>query len=1601
MNLYRKVETKKEMTMKRMMALLTAVAISAVSFATPTISDLKATPIPPMGVAIDYTISGAEAVDTNYVFALTWSGIDRASQYVCYEAQTVVGETNCVNGAHRVYWNMAADGITMGSGFFGSFGLAYNGFSIETIENLPLYFVLNLTDGSYEYLDAEPAAGFKADEYKTTKLVMRRVDAGSFIMGEDQSNESHRVTITEPFYIGIFELTQAQWTSVYGSNPSKVVGDTRPVECVSWNMISGSPSVIDTTSFINLTYEMKNSSSHSFNLPTEAQWEYACRAGSQTTYNLGSGANDLSKAGWYADNSGGAAHVVGDKEPNDWGLYDMHGNVWEWTRDDEGELTYGKDPVREYTSFDCMHILRGGGYETAAAEATCSFRETDYPTCADASDYGLRLVANAWTTSNYTDYGSLYEVLSGGESLSTISNIDGITNKVEITTAPTSAQNAVLKIDGRVVVDSPESVTYTWTPLTLGAHVVEHVVGDVSIKTTYNVEEIQETYSRVAYANLNGATHSNPETYREGVGLELAPPGNRTGYTFTGWTPSAITADMTGDQTVTANWKANSYTIKYDANGGEGTTEATPCSYDADGVIAANDFTRTGYAFLGWATEKDGEVVYKSGAKVKNLVSTQGGSVTLYAVWSKIEKFEVVISDLKVTPIPPLGLAIDYTMSGVPTMESADESIVVVTAVANGTNYVAKSLSGATNCVNGAHRVYWNMAADGIALDTRSAEVSVSCEMTMARERLAPYCVIDLKDGADASAYPVTYLDVLPADEFTNATYKTNKIVLKRVDSGSFIMGEDQANEAHRVTISKPFYMGIYEVTQKQWERVTGSNPSKSVNEVQPVERVSYTDIRGSSEGEKWPETNSVDKTSFIGKLRDRTKIGFDLPTEAQWEYVCRAGTKTTYNYGDSIDGDAMWYKENSSSTPHEVGTREPNKWGFYDMHGNVGEWCLDWYGDLIYGEDPVGLSSAAKRVHRGGTWSAEASQCTSYSRWDQYAWHGSSSGGDFGLRLAMPAEGLVVIDVSATATCVECHVIADKSEVVDDVLTLGAAPTENANAVVTVDGEVVINATQAKTVEWKASVHGDHTVAHAVDGVSISATYDVVKYSRITYASLRGATNTNPETYREGGAVSLADPGEIVGYTFMGWTPSAITADMTGDQTVTANWTANAYTIKYDANGGQGSMTSATATYDSDATISTNRFVRKGYKFLGWATVRNGDVVYKAGETVLNLVADQNGIITLYAVWTDKAEISEVKTTPVIPWGLAIDYVVKDVEISDPTRRIAVSMSVNGTNYVAKNLLGETHYANGSHRVYWNMAKDGISLDTTDAEIEMKYGFAPYCVIDLSNGSTATSYPVAYLDAEPNEGFNTDEYKTTKLVLKRVDAGSFIMGDDQTNESHRVTLTKPFYMGIFEVSQKQWELVMGSNPSCFTTDGAMKPVEIVSYKMIRGSAKGAKWPASNEVDGEADGDTNDSFLGRLRKRTGIKFDLPTEAQWEYACRAGTTTTYSYGDSADNEYMWCRDNASSETHEVGTKKPNPWGFYDMHGNAYEWCLDWHGGWACGTDPLGSSSGSYRVLRGGSWSSIASSCTSSYRGSNDPSNGGSIFGFRLSWTLPCQ
>jgi formylglycine-generating enzyme required for sulfatase activity len=204
---------------------------------------------------------------------------------------------------------------------------------------------------------------------------------------------------------------------------------------------------------------------------------------------------------------------------------------------------------------------------------------------------------------------------------------------------------------------------------------------------------------------------------------------------------------------------------------------------------------------------------------------------------------------------------------------------------------------------------------------------------------------------------------------------------------------------------------------------------------------------------------------------------------------------------------------------------------------------------------------------------------------------------------------------------------------------------------------------------------------------------------------------------------------------------------------------------------------------------------------------------------------------------------------------------------------------------------------------------------------------------------------------------------------------GSFIMGPGQGNTSpaHPVILTKGFYLGKYEVTQEEYEKVIGTNPSNFKGDKL--PVEQVSW--------------------------NDSAafceaLNKNERKRGWEFTLPTEAQWEYACRAGTPTSYSWGSNVTPQLANSKDSGLKKTIEVGTYTVNPWGFFDMHGNVWEWSADWHGAYprSLVVDPRGPSNGSRRVLRGGSWNYAVIALRSVSRSGNVPINRRSDIGFRV-------
>ena len=285
------------------------------------------------------------------------------------------------------------------------------------------------------------------------------------------------------------------------------------------------------------------------------------------------------------------------------------------------------------------------------------------------------------------------------------------------------------------------------------------------------------------------------------------------------------------------------------------------------------------------------------------------------------------------------------------------------------------------------------------------------------------------------------------------------------------------------------------------------------------------------------------------------------------------------------------------------------------------------------------------------------------------------------------------------------------------------------------------------------------------------------------------------------------------------------------------------------------------------------------------------------------------------------------------------------------------------------------------------------------------------YMKVDLSGGSEATSYPVTYSFTGPDLTDTTLSFAKNDLWFRCIGPGTFMMGSpaDETGRQstetlHPVTLTKPFYIGVFEVTEYQYRQVMGALPSGLSTPwGDEKPVTKISYNILRGTTH--SWPASSEVDGG-------TFLGRLRAKTGLAFDLPTEAQWEYACRAGVQAALHNGKAGatGNEAavsLWLRyiawfkgNRGSSGPAQVGSKAPNNWLLYDMIGNAYELPLDWSAslGSAPAVDPVGPATGTSRLIRSGAYDADYNWCRSAFRYSWNPASTHQALGFRIGLPL---
>ena len=699
---------------------------------------------------------------------------------------------------------------------------------------------------------------------------------------------------------------------------------------------------------------------------------------------------------------------------------------------------------------------------------------------------------------------------------------------------------------------------------------------------------------------------------------------------------------------------------------------------------------------------------------------------------------------------------------------------------------------------------------------------------------------------------------------------------LAYVASGTFDMGsnEGQRDEKpiHKVTISNDYWIGKYEVTQKEYESIMGVNPSKFKNPANPVENVKWSDA-----------VEFCKKLNESERKAGRLPSGYEyrLPTEAEWEFAARGGNESRgYRYSGSNDIDkVVWYYENSGDKrlydyswssakvksnncrPHNVGMKAANELGIYDMNGNVKEWCRDLYGGYTNSEmtDPLGVDFGVYHVYRSGSWG-------NYERCSRIADRGKggpATSHRLGFRIAL-------------APCIIDNKLA-KTKSLDKIISgLGI------KLVHVVPGSFMM---------------GSNADARSkpLRKVTIDKAYWIGKYE-VTQKEYQTIMGINPSHYKgDSRPVETVSWNDAVEFCIKLTEQAKKTGDLPSGYEyrlpTEAEW-------EFAARGGNKSKGYTYSGSNDARVVAWNKHTSRG---------RTRSVGQKAANELG--IHDMSGNVYEWCVdnWHDSYNNAPLDAKP---W---------------------LSEVINPHVYRSGGMRSPNRWCTVAHR----------SSNFPDKKYK-RLGFR----IVLA--------PV--LNIKPVDMGKTIPGLGTKLVY--VEPGSFTMGSDSGRSKEKpqrnVTLYYPYWIGKYEVTQKEYRMLMGTNPSHFK--GNNKPVEKVSWfdavkfceKLTEREQKAGRLPA------------------------GYEYHLPTEVEWEFAARGGNKSrgyVYSGGDIGES-VGWLPSNSSKKTNEVGQKAANELGIYDMSGNVYEWCRDdWHNNyqeapdtganWGEGKTPL-------RVRRGGGW-----------------------------------
>ena len=754
------------------------------------------------------------------------------------------------------------------------------------------------------------------------------------------------------------------------------------------------------------------------------------------------------------------------------------------------------------------------------------------------------------------------------------------------------------------------------------------------------------------------------------------------------------------------------------------------------------------------------------------------------------------------------------------------------------------------------------------------------------------------------------------------------KLKMEYVAPGSFTMGSNGGRgfekPEHKVTISKPYWIGKYEVTQQEYQHIMGSNPSTIKAAKNPVESVDWDNA-----------ALFCKKINEIERMNKRLPDGYEyrLPTEAEWEFASRGGTKSkNYKFSGSNNADEVtWYFKNSGDVelnsfseqklvnnkcrPHNVGLKLENELGLHDMSGNVHELCYDSFNSYSTNNmlDPIVVTSKTNRVHRGGAWGNYSSRCAVYSRTKCYV---STKSPKVGFRLALAP---IVKNLKPVANSswtipdlkLKMEYVAPGSFIMG---TLNSYANEKPPHKVTITKGYWIGKYEVRQIEYFL-ITGKNPSRFKSDNRPVE------QVNR-----LEAEEFCKKLTKRELAAGRLPDGFEYRLPTEAEW--------------------------EYAARGGNKSKGFTYSGSNNSREVVWNKHTARGKTHSVGLMKPNELGVHDMSGNVYEWVLD-----SYHDSYTGAPNNGSC-------WGYNMNTgIIRGGGYGSPSKWCRVARRSSHKPEKRFRRLGFRIILAKPCTITKSSKTDRpVSVYAIPKDLKSVQGAESTSLVGLAPGSIDAQKKQE--DIVKKSGLPLEvETKQTGIKMRLIPAGKFTMGSptDETGRmseevQHPVIISKPFYCGVFEITQAQWKRVMGNNPSFFKDSGDKFPVEQVSW-----------------------GDCQ-LFLQRLcqlEKVPAGTYRLLTEAEWEYACRAGTNSAFCYGDKVNVRQAVYE---SKKPTPVGSFKSNAWGIYDMHGNIWEWCRDIYGNYSDKTEinPAGSSTGDYRVRRGGAWNMPLDRCRSAYR-----------------------